>query len=1182
MNKNSKQLSNPFSTGSGGPHFEAHVQASFVLLMAVGGCAPCLPNWPIQKIKLQGRHAGYETDDLIIYVKNPNTEQQRKILAQIKHSISITENNSMFREVIQAAWNDFNGDLFSTEKDIIALITGPLSSTEINDTRTILEWARHAENAEEFLLKVELANFSSDAKRRKLKAFRTNLTKANNDDPVSDEIFFEFLKHFHLLGYDLDVKTGVTLSLLHSLIGQYSQTNIHSSWTLLVDEVQSANKNAGTITPDTLSENLVELFKQPAITQIPIELTITQPEIEKIDWNQHQHATYLSLANLIGSWNEENKADIAVVQKIIGEDYSSWVIQAREILHLPQTPLSFRSGIWKINKRADMWGSLSSRIFDQNLDTFKDLAVSVLREQNPSFDLPREDRWAASIYSKVLTYSPLLRKGLAEGLAILGSLPEPLTNCSQGKAETIAVLTIRDVFTNADWVLWGSLDNLLPDLAEAAPDEFLKQVEMALKTTPCPFDELFSQEGDGIRGGIYITGLLRALEGLAWDENYLVRVCVVFGELASHDPGGNWTNRPDNSLVTILLPWLPRTTASIQKRKVAVKTLCNEQPKVGWKLLINLLPNQHQSSMGTHMPSWRKSIPDDWTKGVTKQEHWDQVSNYAEMAVSMAGHDTSKLAELIDHLNNLPKPSFDKLLGVLSSNVVTESPEDQRLILWGRLTKLTRKHRRHADAKWTLNIELVIAIETVADKLAPLKPLNRYQYLFSDRNSDLYDEKGNWDIQQKKLEERRQAAIQEILSTEGIKAVIQFAKDVESPKLVGEALSGITDTDIDSALLPEYLGFDDPKLSNFIGGYIWSRRYTNDWSWTDKLDKSSWTKVQIGKFLCFLPFTKETWERTEQWLGSSESEYWSIVFVNPIKLGEGSNVAIDKLLQYGRPNAAINCLEVLLLTNQAIDSSQCIRALLAALKSNESTSSMNSHDIVKLIKFLQNSSVVSHDDLFQIEWAYLPLLNTYSGTLPRTLENQLASSPDFFSEVIQLAYRPKNAEENTGELSEEKKKIAKNASLLLDEWKTPPGTLDDGSFDGNQFTSWLQSVRSICSESGHLDIALHNIGKVLIHSPADPNGWWINCKVAESLNAADVDVMRESFNNEIYNSRGVHVVDPTGKPERELAEQYKQKAEDIENAGFHRFAVTLRELASSYEKDAKRVIADHVNSEIGA
>lgn len=41
MNKTFKQLSNPFSTGGGGGHFEAHVQASFVLLMLTGGYELC-------------------------------------------------------------------------------------------------------------------------------------------------------------------------------------------------------------------------------------------------------------------------------------------------------------------------------------------------------------------------------------------------------------------------------------------------------------------------------------------------------------------------------------------------------------------------------------------------------------------------------------------------------------------------------------------------------------------------------------------------------------------------------------------------------------------------------------------------------------------------------------------------------------------------------------------------------------------------------------------------------------------------------------------------------------------------------------------------------------------------------------------------------------------------------------
>ena len=110
--------------------------------------------------------------------------------------------------------------------------------------------------------KVDKALFSSNAKRRKLQAFRTQLKHANANQPVEDEILFEFLKHFHLLGYDLDVKAGVSLSFIHSLIHQYSRENVQNLWARLVDEVMSANQNAGTISRDSLPEDLQDAFKQ--------------------------------------------------------------------------------------------------------------------------------------------------------------------------------------------------------------------------------------------------------------------------------------------------------------------------------------------------------------------------------------------------------------------------------------------------------------------------------------------------------------------------------------------------------------------------------------------------------------------------------------------------------------------------------------------------------------------------------------------------------------------------------------------------------------------------------------------------------------------------------------------------------------------------------------------------------
>ncbi len=508
MHKNSKKLSNPFSTGGGGGQFEAHVQASFAVLMLTGGFAPCLPCWPISKMKLQGKFAGYDTDDLIVFVEKAGSNNKRKILCQIKHSISITKNDKVFGEVIQAAWNDFNNvSLFSRGEDAIALITGPLSATDVNDVRTILEWARHSENGDEFIKKVERTHFSNQKKRSKLQAFRTNLKNANGGNPVSDDILFEFLKHFHLLGYDLDIRAGVTLSLLQSLIGQYSQDNAQSLWSRLIDEVQSANKNAGTISPESLPEDLQTAFKQRVYEVIPNEFSAGQLPSVMPDWNQHAHASDLVIANLLGAWNGNNAADLEVICQLANEEFRSWISRIRELLQQPASPVALENGRWHVTERKGLWQALGTRLFDDNLDNLRQCAVTVLSERDPQFDLPSEERYAASIHGKVFRHSPELRKGLAESLALLGSRPDNLTYCSPNKPEAIAVMAIREILGEADWVLWGSLNNLLPVLAEAAPGEFLNAVENALQQTPCPFDQLFSLEGNGITGSNYLTRL---------------------------------------------------------------------------------------------------------------------------------------------------------------------------------------------------------------------------------------------------------------------------------------------------------------------------------------------------------------------------------------------------------------------------------------------------------------------------------------------------------------------------------------------------------------------------------------------------------------------------------------------------------------------------------------------------
>ena len=884
------------------------------------------------------------------------------------------------------------------------------------------------------------------------------------------------------------------------------------------------------------------------------------------------YASELTIANIIGSWNEQSTSDKIIIGQLTNEKYGNWIPKIREILHQPDSPISLKDGRWSITDRKALWQVLSARLFDDNLDNFKECVVTVLTERDPVFDLPPENRFASSIHGKVLSHSKYLRKGLSDSLAFIGSYPDAFTNCSVNKAKTIAVLVVRDIFENADWILWGSLNDLLPLIAESDPNEFIKAVERALQQTPCPFDELFSQEGKGVSSRNYLTGLLWALETLAWDEQLLVRISAILGELASHDPGGNWANRPINSLTTIFLPWLPQTTASINKRKTAVTTIQRDIPEVAWKLLLNLLPKQHQTSSGSRKPIWREIIPEDWSNEVSKNEYWEQVSLYADLAVDMAIYDIDRLKELIGYFDNLPEPSFEKILKHLSSGNISARIESERLGIWTELTEYASRHRKYANAKWALSPKIVSRIENIAKSLAPSNPLNLHRRLFSGRSFDLFEEKGNWQEQYQQLEEKRQAAIKEILDYNGIDAVIQFVESVESPSDIGNSLGHIVESSIDTSLLPNLLDTKRNKLAQLIEGYVRGRYYIKGWSWVDFIDKSLWSTEQIGQFLAYLPFTEETWKRVKEILNDSENKYWHIAKVNPSQADCDLNLAIDKLIEYGRPTQAIRCFYQIMHDKQPLDITRAVKSLLLAASSNETRDSMDIYRIVEIIKYLQDNDDTNPDDLFNVEWVYLQILNRHHDARPNTLEKKLVSDPDFFCEVIRLVYRSTKEIISNKELSEQEKNIAINASTLLQGWETPPGIENGKGFSVPRFKKWLESIKKECTESGHLEVALEHVGKVLIYTPPDSDGLWINRTVAEELNKIDAEEMRKGYSMGKYNSRGPHVVDPTGKTEKKTANEFRSLAEEVDNAGYPRFAGTLRSLADSYDLETDQMI----------
>ncbi len=884
------------------------------------------------------------------------------------------------------------------------------------------------------------------------------------------------------------------------------------------------------------------------------------------------NATLIAQAGLVGKWDGSRPADRSALENLLGKKYREWSENLMPDALRSDSPLIRRDEKWQFTVREEAWNVLGNRITSQDLERFQDMAVAVLGERNLKFYIPKEERLAVNIHEKNLAHSTLIREGLAETLALLGSRPKALSSCPHKVVEGTAILVVRRLLNEASWGLWASLDSLLPLLAEAAPDEFLGAIEAALvELDTTLFQGIFSEEGRGDIGGWnYMSGILEALEVLAWDPEYLCRVSVILAELASIDPGGSWSNRPSHSLATIFLPWLVQTAAPFKKRKYAIEAVLQEQSEVGWKLLLDLLPNRHSFSSGCHRPVWREYIPREWNNNISMGDYWEHITVFSELALVLAKKDSSKLYELSKLLLDLPESAHNSLLEYLSSEKIVSLPEGLRMPFWEKLNDLAQRPRRFAKVDWKFSKDAIKKIEKTAKAIAPHAPEMKYHYLFNNNNFNLLDEKGSYSEQRARLDVRRQSAVKEILDAGALPSVLAFADNVAVPYEVGQALGVIAPSTLECEILPSHLNSESETLQRVIAGYIRSRYQKFSWPWIDETLSRNWTAAQKSKFLAVLPFQIEVWQRVATHLsGKNEQLYWKDVNVNPYDSYCELGIAIEKLLQYGRPAAAVLCADRTKDDAKQFDQALAIRALLNVLDTPLEIPRLDNNSTAALIMHLQSMPDANQDALFQIEWSLLPWLDPFFSGSPKTLEKYLASDPSFFAKIVRLVFRSKNDEMEETEPDEQKKKLARNAYDLLTKWKRCPGIQDNGMFDIEAFNKWIHEARRITKESGHAEVAQIQIGHVLTYAPTGANEFWIHESVASILDGKDTHAMRSGFTTELFNRRGVCEF-THGREERELANQNREKAEALDAKGYTRFATKMREFSGLYDRQAER------------
>ena len=88
------------------------------------------------------------------------------------------------------------------------------------------------------------------------------------------------------------------------------------------------------------------------------------------------------------------------------------------------------------------------------------------------------------------------------------------------------------------------------------------------------------------------------------------------------------------------------------------------------------------------------------------------------------------------------------------------------------------------------------------------------------------------------------------------------------------------------------------------------------------------------------------------------------------------------------------------------------------------------------------------------------------------------------------------------------------------------------------------------------------------------SGFWIDKRIAALLDKEENEELRRGYRCEAFNSRGVRVVDFSGKREHAAAQEQHRIADDLENNHFPNFAKVFRDLAKIYEQEAESAIKD--------
>jgi len=816
----------------------------------------------------------------------------------------------------------------------------------------------------------------------------------------------------------------------------------------------------------------------------------------------------------------------------------------------------------------------SNRVTSDLASRWTEIATSVLLDPNPLEGLTPIERIAAQLEGRRRTYSSTLRRGIADSLALAGAI-EPTsdgTNHAALVAERVVRDVLRQVVSDAEGRTWLAIVDVLPLLAEAAPDAFLSALEDDLSASEPTVGCLFQTTEDPLWLGPSSQQhhLLWALEALCWSPEHLVRAIQILARLCRFDLPRNSGNTPLSSMATVLCGWVRNTDADLSTRLQAIDACRVVDASTGWSLIKRLWPDSRGWVSPPYEPRyqlWKSN-----SESVPNREWFSFISGMTDRIVEWAESDPDEMPWLIEALAKVGSDEADRIIGFLEAVAArADLDDDVRLRLFEKAREIAVKHERFQTSDWAMPLERRTRLSALAEQFQPANDLRRFAYLFNWHPDLPGVEMRDHEHYSAELDTRRREALDLLFNQQdGWEQLATIVKRAEAPTQIGWTLATYEQEGALDVMF-DWLSSDNAALQK--AAEAWVHRHLavqGPADLRDALGRNDVSSDGLKLFVLNVPTASQYWDALHEFPEAADI-FWSTAHFEYVP-DEDLAEAIEVLVERGRPWSAIAVASNGLLqrTQDAdghLPSTELIisvlRAALAQDPDPAARDQMTGYNVGTLLDYLAEADV-SISDLASLEFAYFRLLE--HSREPQALNLALASDPGLFVDLVRHTYRGANEAKRGDDGSDP---LAEHGWWVLHAWKGFPGRREDGTLDEVGMQRWVREARLQLSELDRTDIGDEVIGQTFAYAPSDPDGIWPPQSVRDLIESIGSRDLENGVVTGRLNSRGVTTrsVYEGGSQERTLAEQHKQSSLRVQ-AQWPRSARILRTIADSYDRDA--------------